>query len=564
MLADQATSKSTTTVSSAISLLRKDLGVLTEVLSQISWDDRSEARDEAPRQATPSERGKRGRRTTVGNALRVVNGGGGGGGDDIIVDKEKTVASKLGLGQDAVSVDLLISLIERRRLLASKISSSVLKSLHQQGFSASSMDLGPLMGKVGLLSEENDRGGEEREGEGSSMPPKFNTAMPLRNRASSAEGRYAVPLSSQCSQEVKNLLGLMNLYRAIVKGFYVARSFRDGVWTGASTKELAQEPDRYAQRRDWVVKRHNELYSSFLRTLQNDVSTNNGLSSLKTLNSRESVLASRMKASEGELSVIANNYSKVGHLKDTVSMLEGALTGSINFYKSELGYLQPKVNEAAAVSDTIEKTVETVEKSSASLLELFNRKGAQLERLQRLAQDDEADRRILQVEKDMWRRRMSQLETEMSRRERLARVAAASVKSTREINDELLEKVEGTSEEVKKLKQELEGIEDRVEQIYNQLHEYSTRLDAETTEAKGKGRELERVRYLLGEKKTQLKDLKIRRDKRGAMVKLDVEKDTKRMQLKMKHLKRKEEEMKLEMSDMDQKVRERDKRSEVL
>ena len=100
---------------------------------------------------------------------------------------------------------------------------------------------------------------------------------------------------------------------------------------------------------------------------------------------------------------------------------------------------------------------------------------------------------------------MSQLETEMARRDRLARVAAASVSSTREINKDLLRKVEDTDEDVHKLKFELANIESRVEEIYDQLHNYTTRLDAESAEAKNKGRELDRLRYLVGEKKRQHK-----------------------------------------------------------
>ena len=91
MLADQATSKSTTTVSSALSLLKKDLGVLAEVLSQISWDDRHEELAHGE-----SRRGEGGRRKTVGNALRAVNAAGGEEGGEKTADEEKTVANKLG------------------------------------------------------------------------------------------------------------------------------------------------------------------------------------------------------------------------------------------------------------------------------------------------------------------------------------------------------------------------------------------------------------------------------------------------------------------------------------
>eukprot|EP00518_Triparma_eleuthera_P021584 CAMPEP_0197567644 /NCGR_PEP_ID=MMETSP1320-20131121/35940_1 /TAXON_ID=91990 /ORGANISM="Bolidomonas sp., Strain RCC2347" /LENGTH=121 /DNA_ID=CAMNT_0043129855 /DNA_START=295 /DNA_END=656 /DNA_ORIENTATION=+ len=107
MLADQATSKSKTTVSSALSLLRKDLGVLAEVLSQISWDDRHEDLAHGEKRTDHS-------RKTVGNALRAVNASGSeDDGVENMFDEEKTVAGKLGLGQDAVHVDLLLSLIER-------------------------------------------------------------------------------------------------------------------------------------------------------------------------------------------------------------------------------------------------------------------------------------------------------------------------------------------------------------------------------------------------------------------------------------------------------------------
>ena len=45
-----------------------------------------------------------------------------------------------------------------------------------------------------------------------------------------------------------------------------------------------------------------------------------------------------------------------------------------------------------------------------------------------------------------------------------------------------------------------------------------------------------------------------KRNKRGSRVNVDVEKDTKRMQLRMKHLRRKEEEMKAELGELDQKL----------
>ena len=50
------------------------------------------------------------------------------------------------------------------------------------------------------------------------------------------------------------------------------------------------------------------------------------------------------------------------------------------------------------------------------------------------------------------------------------------------------------------------------------------------------------------------RDLVEKRSKRGSRVKVDVEKDTKRMQLRMKHLRRKEEEMKAELGELDQKL----------
>ena len=109
---------------------------------------------------------------------------------------------------------------------------------------------------------------------------------------------------------------------------------------------------------------------------------------------------------------------EVGHLRDTVSMLQGALTSSLGFFQTELQYLSPLINESAAISHTLRETVETVTQSSIKLKNLFSEKGKELKKLEKRDRSEEADREQLQVERNMWARRCEVARTKKPSEER--------------------------------------------------------------------------------------------------------------------------------------------------
>ncbi|GMH83567.1 hypothetical protein TL16_g09640 [Triparma laevis f. inornata] len=457
-------------------------------------------------------------RMTVGGALRLVNTKISSG-ESEGVDRNKTIAFKLSLGEDAINVDILMGLVERRRGLGAQVSASVLQ-------------------QIGLTSELfkiKSTGGVATTPEGETRRLTMNTTMPLRNRASSAEGRYSVPTESQCSAEVRNLLKISELYSSLIKGFYTTRSVRDGVWTAAMMGELKRDVAKTRQRKEWIEKREAEMLDGFYQILGKE-EQNKGLQSLKTLKSRETVTKTRLQSSEHSKMTATYLSREVGHLRDTVSMLQGALTSSLGFFQTELQYLSPLINESAAISHTLRETVETVTQSSIKLKNLFSEKGKELKKLEK---------------KD----RMHKLETQMAARTKMARCAAASVKSCKAGNEELLMKVSESTKKIGSLKADLESSESRVEMIYDTLQSLTSELNDETNTVKGKTRELDKLRYLLGEKKKTLHALQEKaKEKRGSRVRVDIEKDFERMQLRMKHLKKKEEGFKEELGSLDQRL----------
>ncbi|GMH68118.1 hypothetical protein TrLO_g13710 [Triparma laevis f. longispina] len=540
MLADTHKNNQSTKTTEAITMLQKDLAVLTEVLSHISWEERREDDIVLKRKGTrrnPHGGRYKERRMTVGGALRLVNTKISSG-ESEGVDRNKTIAFKLSLGEDAINVDILMGLVERRRGLGAQVSASVLQ-------------------QIGLTSELfkiKSTGGVATTPEGETRRLTMNTTMPLRNRASSAEGRYSVPTESQCSAEVRNLLKISELYSSLIKGFYTTRSVRDGVWTAAMMGELKRDVAKTRQRKEWIEKREAEMLDGFYQILGKE-EQNKGLQSLKTLKSRETVTKTRLQSSEHSKMTATYLSREVGHLRDTVSMLQGALTSSLGFFQTELQYLSPLINESAAISHTLRETVETVTQSSIKLKNLFSEKGKELKKLEKKDRSEEADREQLQVERNMWARRMHKLETQMAARTKMARCAAASVKSCKAGNEELLMKVSESTKKIGSLKADLESSESRVEMIYDTLQSLTSELNDETNTVKGKTRELDKLRYLLGEKKKTLHALQEKaKEKRGSRVRVDIEKDFERMQLRMKHLKKKEEGFKEELGSLDQRL----------
>ncbi|GMH98488.1 hypothetical protein TrVE_jg9991 [Triparma verrucosa] len=546
MLADTIKSNQTTNTHTAITLLQKDLAVLTEVLSHISWEERREDDIVVKRKGGRGRMERRGRnqkerRMTVGGALRLVNTKADSNEIDSL-ERNKTIAHKLGLGEDAINVDVLMGLIERRRALGAQVSSSVLQNIQQIGLTE---DLFKVQSKGGLAVE--DEGAARK-------LSTMSTSLPLRNRASSAQGRYTVPTESQCSAEVRNLLKISSLYSNLIKGFYMTRSVRDGVWTAAMMGEQKRDVAKAKQRKEWIEKREAEMLDGFYQLLSKE-EQNKGLQSLKTLKSRESVLLARLRSSEHNKTTAAHLSREVGHLRDTVSMLQGALTSSLGFFQTELQYLTPLINESAAISHTLRETVETVTQSSIKLRNLFSEKGKDLKKLEKKDRSEEKDRELLQVERNMWAKRMHKLETQMAARTKMARCAAASVKSCKAANEELLGKVSESTEMISSLKADLENSEARVETIYDMLQSLTSELNDETNTVKGKTRDLDRLRYLLGEKKKTLYALQEKaKEKRGNRVRVDIEKDYERMQNRMKHLKMKEDGYRAELQGLDQRL----------
>ena len=176
MLADTIKSNQTTNTHTAITLLQKDLAVLTEVLSHISWEERREDDIVVKRKGGRGRMERRGRnqkerRMTVGGALRLVNTKADSNEIDSL-ERNKTIAHKLGLGEDAINVDVLMGLIERRRALGAQVSSSVLQNIQQIGLTE---DLFKVQSKGGVAVE--DEGAARK-------LSTMSTSLPLRNRAS--------------------------------------------------------------------------------------------------------------------------------------------------------------------------------------------------------------------------------------------------------------------------------------------------------------------------------------------------------------------------------------------
>lgn len=80
----------------------------------------------------------------------------------------------------------------------------------------------------------------------------------------------------------------------------------------------------------------------------------------------------------------------------------------------------------------INEACSCVKSSTTALTKLFQKKGDDLEKLHHQNYNDEADRKILLIEKQMWKRKMNELEKTMAKRTRLAKVAAAACAATKQ------------------------------------------------------------------------------------------------------------------------------------
>ena len=141
----------------------------------------------------------------------------------------------------------------------------------------------------------------------------------------------------------------MNLFEALVKGFYTVRSMSEGLWTRAMADELAAKPKKLQERVKRVGKWLADSNASFEEILQQDSLDNRGLEDLKVLQSREICIAKKLNYTEALKNANAEVLAQKSHLKDTVSILSGALTESQILYQQEIAWLTPRITEASKV-----------------------------------------------------------------------------------------------------------------------------------------------------------------------------------------------------------------------
>jgi hypothetical protein len=144
-------------------------------------------------------------------------------------------------------------------------------------------------------------------------------------------------------------------------------------------------------------KRYQDAYETFEKVMREDARENSAFVDTRALLNREATLLAKTQQIEQMKMTNVKLRSRNGHLKDGLAMMSGALSKSIAFYDQELKWLQPRLAEAESISKIFNETVRTVEESTGSLVQLFQMKGKELQELQKLNTDDEADRKILQV-----------------------------------------------------------------------------------------------------------------------------------------------------------------------
>jgi len=411
----------------------------------------------------------------------------------------------------------------------------------------------------------------------------------------------SVPATQQCSLEIRQFIKLMSSYQNLVRAFYTIRSMREGLWTASMAKQLAETPNKDKTKMEWFASRHVQMRAAFEKTLKADSRENSAYIDTKTLVNREVMALQRAIDNEQTKLVNVKMTSKNGHLKDAVAMMSGALAKSMGFYGHELSWLSPRLSSAARVSQVFNETVAIVKESTKSLVLLFQQKGKELQELQRLSTDDEADRKLLQIEKEVWARKKRELEKSMQvrrrgRRERgasggsttsearaphraqvpqagmspltlaslalqkktrMAKVASSACLLTRQENAELLTALEVgelTLLEEGRVFNEEQG---RVDEIYSKLQECMEGLQHETHECNEKERYILRQKAAITIKKNELEKLQNRltaNGKYGDANTIDVEKDIKRMEGKLVAEKRAHSALEHELQTVEQKL----------
>ena len=316
------------------------------------------------------------------------------------------------------------------------------------------------------------------------------------------------------------------------------------------------EPSKLTKKLEWLEKKREEMGQAFEHMLRNDTRENKGLHDYKTLESREAVLEHKLKEHESGKTSCARIQSAVGHLKDTVSMLHGALHQSLRFFENEISWLSPRIAEADKIAVTLRETVACVQSSTASLTRLFKKKGKELEELEKQSTNEDADRELLTLEKAMWSRKMRDLEKKMARNTRMSKVAASACAMTREESVEVEEKIAASSSEIRGLSSKLDEEQRNVEAMYDELQKLVKVLDEETNECHEKERDTSSMRSQVSIKKVELENLTAKLLKKGGGMGMrqDIEVDLKRMNRRLGEKERDAKTMEAELQHMEQKV----------
>jgi hypothetical protein len=530
-----------------LDLLRADLGVLEEVMACFSWDNDGEVGG------------------TVRDAIRAVNESAGaddGHNDDTLRRDIRGVAMQHGLGDDAVMVDKLVVEMERRCHLSHQLCERLMKqfkSMEVDGLEKFSdpntaTRNSPVRNRTVSTMDAPDAHDDKNLED---LHVNMSGAKSARRRASSAQGRYLVPGTQQCSVEVQLFIKTMTNYSNLVKSFNTIRSMKEGLWTPSMAKQLAEEPSKETKKMEWLEKKCGEFQESFENMLKEDSRENAAFIDCKTLSTREMMLLQR--AADNEQTKLANvkMSSRNGHLKDAVAMMSGALSKSMAFYKHELAWLEPRIHEAESVSKIFNETIHTVNESTKSLVTLFKQKGEELQELQRLSTDDEADRKILQVEKEVWARKRKDLEKVMLKRTRMAKVASSSFYLTREENAAFEKSVVESECQLKEVRSEYDAEQQRVDKIYEELQDVVQSVQVEAHEVEEKEKLVMRQKAQVSIKKNELEKLQNRLNengKYGNLSGIDVEKDIKRMSGQLAAARQFHREMESELQGVEQKL----------
>ena len=486
----------------------------------------------------------------LAKANKLQEGLKGGDGEKEEKNKQgtrKTIAEQQGLGADEVLVDKLLVAIEKRRDFATQISSRVMRNLKYSGFPLETF--ANTTAKHGRLTSCDDE-------HGGRLHESIRTSLPLRNRASSAQGRFTVPTTEQCSLEVKNLIKLMRLYEGLLKGMYHTRATNEGFWTEAMSRMLRDEPAKLTAKLQWYDKRKEDMKQGFEQILKNDTRENKGLLDYKTLESREAILEHKMKEYESGKNSCARIQSSVGHLKDTVSMLSGAFHQSLKFFDNEISWLSPRIAEADKIAATLRETVACVQSSTASLTQLFKKKGKELVELEKQSTNEDADRELLALEKSMWARKMRELEKRMERNTRMAKVAASAYAITKEETLEVAKKADASSMEIRGLSEKLDNEQRIVEAMYDEFQELIKVHDEETNECHERERDVSSMKSQVNIKKVELEELTAKLMKKGGGMGMrqDIEVDLKRTNRRLGEKERDQKNMEAELSHLQQRL----------